>query len=310
MSESKQNRSWFQKNEVEPEEDIFQRIKDMQYECILMERYLSNIGKEIPGEMLKDLSALAVFVNRLKGISKQGEGGPIGDDELRDMFVRALETHNGLSVMSRPANAISIRYTEFTRGFFLKNNPVVNALIVLTFLFLVAYILLKAMNYMDGAVRTPFLIISASGLGAGFYTLSTVRRYLINRSYNPRYNPSYIIRFLLGIAAGSILAFMFKDSFSNYPIEVLAVVGGFSADAVGVILTRISEVLISVFKGIDKGDAGDREVNRQEMELIKRKARLDATEKLTDIRTAAKKENATSSLLKIIDDGLRKLEKM
>ena len=105
------------------------------------------------------------------------------------------------------------------------------------------------------------LIFSASGLGAGFYTLITVRKYLINRTYDPRYNPTYFIRFIIGITAGTILALVFRDDLIsnknldfNYSVEMLALVGGFAADAVTIILKRTSEILITAFKGADNSD--------------------------------------------------------
>ena len=76
------------------------------------------------------------------------------------------------------------------------------------------------------------------------------------------------------------------------------------------ILTRISEILIAVFKGIDKGNGEKEQVNRQEKELIRKKAKLEGAETLTSILAEAKKEKVSSSLLQTIEDGIRKLEKM
>ena len=49
------------------EGDIFTKIRELHYECILMERYVSNNGKEIPQDIFNDLSTLAVFVQKMTG---------------------------------------------------------------------------------------------------------------------------------------------------------------------------------------------------------------------------------------------------
>jgi len=56
-----------------------------------------------------------------------------------------------------------------------------------------------------------------------------------------------------------ILQDVFEIQEYNFGAESLAVVGGFAADAVSVILTRISEILISVVKG-SESDSSDKEI--------------------------------------------------
>src|SRR5260370_16693121 len=45
-----------------------------------------------------------------------------------------------------------------------------------------------------------------AGLGASFYILLNTQSYLVNRSFDPKYNAVYAARFITGLVAGVILA--------------------------------------------------------------------------------------------------------
>jgi hypothetical protein len=300
----------FNKDDIELVQKPEYMIREMERAGVLMARYISSIGKELPPEVLKKLASLSVFISDAEIKKQEKREKEITEAIWQEKLAMAHDVYNKLSVLCKPANAVSIKYTEFSSGFLLKNNPVVNWLIFLTFSFLVIYIVLNIVGNMQENVKNSLLIITASALGAGFYTLITVRTYLIDRSYNPRYNPTYLIRFFLGITAGCILAFMLPDLFENkYSIQVLAVVGGFSADAVGIILTRISEILIAAFQGLHKSDDSNAELKEQEKELLKKKTKLDGLELMTKIKSQASQEGVSDELKKTIDESLDKIEK-
>ncbi|MGD2035325.1 MAG: hypothetical protein PVF73_09740 [Bacteroidales bacterium] len=309
-----QKRSWFQKDAEPERESLISRIRELEYECVLMERYLSSRGKEVATNILEDLSGLSVFMDKLHSIYSAGET-IIEDEEIKDQYNMALSIHNRLSVMTTPANAISIKYTEYTKGFFLKRNRVVNSIIIITTFCLVLYILFKSLFNFHQAVQNVLLIITASGLGAGFYTLSTVRKYLISRTYDPRYNPTYLIRFFLGITAGSILAFILSETVPDntegfeLTFEGLAVVGGFAADAVSTILKRISEILITTIQGTPGDSSSNEEMINQEKNIIKQKANLQGIEQLTHIKTLAVQMKVPQELVDGIDESIQSIEK-
>jgi hypothetical protein len=300
-------KSFFRTKDAEPVKTPDIAIREMEIDSARMVRYISSIGKEVPEDILSNLAALSVFIS---GSGAKTEGKEITPEIWQEKLALAHGVFNKLSVLCKPANSVSIKYTEFSGGVFLKNNPVVNNLILLTFILLVIYIVLNIATSIDESIRNPLLIITASGLGAGFYTLLTVRKYLIDRSYNPRYNPTYLIRFSLGITAGSILAFMFPDKFNaEYSSQVLAVVGGFSADAVGIILTRISEILIAAFQGVQKSGDSNTELKEQEKDLIKKKSELDEMATLSQIKATAIQAGASDEIMKAIDENLDKFGK-
>lgn len=87
----------------------------------------------------------------------------------------------------------------------------------------------------------------AAALGAVFYVLFTAHDYVKNRTFDPRYNGVYLIRFVLGVFAGLILANVAaapllneNQTFRNLGPAVIALLGGFSTEAVYQVLQRLS----------------------------------------------------------------------
>ena len=104
-------------------------------------------------------------------------------------------------------------------------------------------------------------------LGASFYVLVKTQPYLANRSYDPKYNASYISRFFTGVIGGLILSIALGPFISgklgteldqSLSPGVIALLGGFSARAVELILQRLVEVLISAVRGDGSDDARTR----------------------------------------------------
>lgn len=235
--------------------DYMTRIKSLESECMMMIKYISNLKSkdkdldELDNGLLDAFSELSINIEKLEKSRKSGKD----DTEMvLKTYKNALKTHNRLSKLTLPATPVSIKYTEFTHGALLETNKTVNLLIFLTIFFFLAFLVINVFVDDSGPYDKYYntmIIFSASGLGSGFYTLITVRKYLIDRTYSPRYNPTYIIRFIIGITAGTILALMIEPdsiTFANdqkIGIGIIAIVGGFSADVVAIILKRIADVL-------------------------------------------------------------------
>ncbi len=101
-------------------------------------------------------------------------------------------------------------------------------------------------------------------LGASFYVLVKTQPYLANRSYDPKFNASYISRFFTGVIGGLILSIAFGPFLSgklgtelgqSLSPGVLALLGGFSAEAVEVILQRLVEILLTAVRGDARDEA-------------------------------------------------------
>jgi hypothetical protein len=96
-----------------------------------------------------------------------------------------------------------------------------------------------------------------AGLGAAFYILLSTQPYLANRSFDPKYNAIYAARFITGLIAGIILATALGPFVSSrlegsqLPITpgILAILGGYAAEAVQQVLQRLVEVMLTAVRG-------------------------------------------------------------
>ena len=101
-------------------------------------------------------------------------------------------------------------------------------------------------------------------LGASFYVLVKTQPYLLNRSYDPKFNGSYISRFVIGVIGGLILSIALGPFLTtklgdglNTSLSpgVLALIGGYSAEAVELVLQRVSDILVTAVRGDGSTDA-------------------------------------------------------
>lgn len=95
-------------------------------------------------------------------------------------------------------------------------------------------------------------LLSAAGLGASFTALFKANRFIVEGTFDPKYESSYWIRFSLGFIAGMILATLIpieESVSSDFGKPLLAMLGGFSADLVYRVIARIIETLEALFRG-------------------------------------------------------------
>src|SRR4051812_22227262 len=105
--------------------------------------------------------------------------------------------------------------------------------------------------FLPGLTLEDFLptlnAIFGACLGASFYVLLDTQPFLINRSYDPKYNAVYAARLITGIIAGVILAVALGPWISKQLEHgseaaitpgILAIIGGYAAQAVQKILER------------------------------------------------------------------------
>jgi hypothetical protein len=109
----------------------------------------------------------------------------------------------------------------------------------------------------------------AAALGAVFYVLFTAHEYVKNRTFDPRYNSVYLIRFVLGVLAGLILASVAaapllsqNETFRSLGPAVIALLGGFSTEAVYQILQRLVDIMLAAVRG-DVSDAAKAKTSQE-----------------------------------------------
>jgi uncharacterized membrane protein len=105
----------------------------------------------------------------------------------------------------------------------------------------------------DLLVNELFLL-SAAGIGAAFAALFTANHYIAEGTYDPKYEASYWVRFVLGLIAGIVLASLIPitsgtEGGQSFTRPFLALLGGFSAAVVFRILQRVVSTLESLVQG-------------------------------------------------------------
>jgi hypothetical protein len=153
-------------------------------------------------------------------------------------------------------------------------------------------------------------LVAGAGLGACFYTLIKLQPYLENRSFDPKYNSAYITRFVIGMVAGVILAYMWTYLFPqgqkgsqialpSFTSGIIGILGGFSAEAVEQILQRIVEVLLSLVRGDNSGQVQAKADAQQNAKFADVRDKLDALDKAKSDPTKFQAEmDAVKALLK------------
>jgi len=117
--------------------------------------------------------------------------------------------------------------------------------------------------------------ITLGGLGAAFSALFTAYRYISDGTYDPKYESTYWLRFILGLMAGLLLPALIPiggDADDNALTKpLLALLGGFSA----AMLYRLLERLVNTVESLVRGDS--RELRAVEREAATARAAADTT---------------------------------
>lgn len=234
-------------------------------ECTAMASYALECGESIPSNTL-DL---------LESYSSDKQPEPKGSRNL-------ILLHKSLSGIVSPAKPSSLllltneKRKKHTLGF-LGIIPLVRRMMIVALFFLVVFVVICISPFMHvenlekGILDKEVLpvlfnllfYITAAGLGSSFYALFTANRYIVQGVFNPKYETSYWVRFILGIIAGVILATLIgieipetSKQLSEHEREaqaflrpILAMVGGFSASLFYKILNRFVEAIHSLIIG-------------------------------------------------------------
>jgi len=267
-----------------PQEELFtparliKNINSLMYGVKLMVEYAASKGKKIDAE---DVNLIETIFARKISDDFQNK------DELARYYAEIIGIHSRLSLLVRPVSANSLKATESRLGGLFYKNQAITLITWITIASLVILIFLNIVNFRAFVEGQIYLkILFASALGAGFSILTKIKRYIVNRTYEPRYNQGYLVTFIIGIIAGVILSIVFAEMVGKtemgtfdseaLPIQVgmtvIAIVGGYSAKAVSCILKRIAETL----EAFVKGGIADQVENEREKTKAKEKQKTIA----------------------------------
>ncbi len=272
--------------------------KQIYMECKSMAKFALAKGKPVPASIIKSIEAF-------EDHSSNGNAENALPLIRREIDVSALiDAHDLLARLIEPATpqTVLLLYVEQKTQTVLKFlGPVslVRQLMLAAVISLTIFITLLASPFINGTnlaadvlsadgveqlVRLIFYV-GAAGLGASFTALYTANTYISKGTYDPCYQSSYWIRFLLGIIAGLLLALLISehsiqgDGMLSKGIvrPLLAILGGFSADLLYTFLNRMVETFKSLFEGSSQNiiDAKAQEAKAKLAELeIERKMNL------------------------------------
>ena len=177
-----------------------------------------------------------------------------------DRYKQALRIHGELSKVVAPATPSSIKASS---GF--TDNSVIIASTAAFFVGILLILCVEVGPYClpdfcrFSTNASDFIgILGAALLGSAFYTMSKAAEFLTNKTYDPSYNQLYMIRLAVGICAGVILGMFGAEADNGINLQAdlgergLALVGSFAADALILILNRISETLVASVRGNEK----------------------------------------------------------
>ena len=215
------------------------------------------------------------------------------------------QIHNQLSELVSPAKPVTImlmaRETEKASLFlFLGRVPLIRKMMMVAIVSLVVLIALSLSSYInnENMVTSMFdmqgtrllfvqaILLASAAIGASFAALFKANSYVTAGCYDPKYESSYWVRFVVGLIAGIILTQLIpinldsvaraaegamgnttgtgqeeSSGISHAALRIsMALVGGFSANLVYTILDRTVETIASF---VSPASAEDPEVLKQ-----------------------------------------------
>jgi len=222
---------------------------------------------------------VATVQQTLIAIRNLAEGAALPEPGMLIFVGQLMAAHSALARIIAPATPLSLAATEPTERLgYLGNPPLIMWMIFIAMVSAVGFVVTSVVfgTTNTGAVGQKLNWCFAASLGAVFYVLFTALNYVKDRTFDPRYNSIYVIRFVLGVLAGLILAIilgapLFKNSstISSLGPAVIALVGGFSTEAVYQVLQRFVDVLLTAVRGDDSSAAKAKASDAARKELLK-----------------------------------------
>jgi hypothetical protein len=293
-------------------------------ECEAMARYALASGLRVPAAVLHTVDA---------GARSVPVGAPPGEESLVEasqasngpMLKRLVEAHDQLVTIVSPATprTLLLLSRDRARGKTSLLGPVrlVRYLVAASAAFLFIFLatgLSPDVNTAAGDIFTgsgiPLVInelflLAAAGIGASFAALFTANRFIAEGTYDPKYESSYAVRFVLGLIAGIVLAELVpvQGEGKDFTRPLLALLGGFSASVVYRVLNRLVGALESLVSGDSTNStAATRRAAIAEAAQQRVQEQLKLTSGLVTLRqqvgAGASSEVLTASLNRLLDE--------
>ena len=287
-------------------------------ECNAMVKYALGTGLSVPNEIIQNIQNY-----QAKTDIKEEETAPKENDSSQDL-ISLNSSHYQLSKIVAPArpNTLALFVKEEKNSFLRFLGPValVRRMIIIAILSLAALIGLGISTYVNGDPKSfglttndgisllynQLFLMSAASIGASFATLFQVNGYIKNATYDPMFESTYWVRFVLGLLAGTMLATLIPiESFGSpnsttqgFGRPLLSLLGGFSASVVFRILTRLTSAVESIFKGDVKEILATKEtINDMKIEQQNIQTKLQVVNQLKDLQNKIPQGGDSKALL-------------
>lgn len=252
-------------------------------ECEEMAEYAFASGMRVPPGVMQ-------VVETAVQASRESDSGDAPYDPTGQEIARLTAVHEQLAKVVAPATPRALVILADHRkeaGFFgpLFPVPFIRRMMVTAGLSLLAFIVLASTPGIDGeaviaakgglaVLGNICFLVTAAALGASFSGLVQASTYISNRTWDPQYEITYWIKFIVGLMAGLMLCMLIDldlgsgtigttgaaaedgsgvvgiaDTAAAFSEPLLALLGGFSASAVYRILDRLVETVESLVRG-------------------------------------------------------------
>jgi hypothetical protein len=252
-------------------------------ECLAMLRYALASGLAVPPLVVPtvDTALAAHGQSAPRGLPDGGAPADTARAPLAEAGSRSggdlgglVRAHAQLAALVAPASPrtlVLLARSADARGRWSVLGPVrlVRHMLLVAMLALLAFIVLAASpdvtrssgdiydsSGLNLLINEAFFL-AAGAVGAAFAALFKAYPYVANSTYDPKYESSYWMQFVLGLIAGVLLPALIPlgespDS-SGLTKPLLALLGGFSAT----IVYRVLDRLVQTVESLVKGDARD-----------------------------------------------------
>jgi len=285
-------------------------------ECVEMSKYAFQNGINVPPVLIRRLEVIVEKHDPRAGVKEDGiPREKTHEEEISDTkeIKRLAAIHDHLTKEVAPATPktivmLSLDEAKKNAFSFLGPIPFIRRMMLATFISLSTLILVSLSDQVnkESIVKGLFesseielllnllFILSAAAIGGAFYALFQANKYLSHGTFDPKYEPTYWTRFVLGIVSGMILSELLHfdtsqmgaiSSSEAFIKPTLAILGGFSTGAVYRILNRMVEAVESLVQGnVDQEVDNVLKISEMEMEQAAADMQLKLAMHLIDLQ--------------------------
>lgn len=247
----------------EPFESIYREIK-------AMIKYVYSKGEQVPPGIIEKYSEIEKEIYEfceLEGCEDTGKNLNRYKN-IASLSVKMGEVHNILSQMLEPAlpKSIYIIESELDRDSIWTQFgclPLIRRMMVVSISSMVIFITVSLSSRINSEVIGKSLftlqglnlflfflfLLSASAIGSSFSSLLKASKYIVNRTFDTKYETSYWVQLLVGLMSGLIITELVPQEIfgklSNVGKPTLALLGGFSSDLVYKVLQHFVNIVES-----------------------------------------------------------------